>query len=176
MEEEEQNYHQQQFDDDDNVSEEEAPPVSCKMAAPIFTQMSDKKDGLKKSAASLFKCSARHVRNFVEKDPFNDLIFMEGLKCVDERGKMGGSLLITRVNNKHVPPQLIYGVPKLEYPYTKKSFRNKRKQPESNISSLISPSGLEFMGSVPSSVKSYYLGNKYVKRGGEEIVYMTTSG
>ena len=71
----------------------------------------------KKNAADLFGCHAGQVIHFKEIDPFtsNDV---EGFMC-RHKGIMGGSLLITHVNGVKVDDQLIYGTPKLAYPYKK---------------------------------------------------------
>src|SRR5688572_19460649 len=74
---------------------------------------------LASKAASLFRVEQKHVDSFTRMDPFND-------NCVcgfinRRKGLMGGSLLICQVNGQEVEPQLIYGTPKLAYPYQDES-------------------------------------------------------
>eukprot|EP01119_Soliformovum_irregulare_P000761 TRINITY_DN10559_c0_g1_i1.p1 TRINITY_DN10559_c0_g1~~TRINITY_DN10559_c0_g1_i1.p1 ORF type:complete len:536 (-),score=141.32 TRINITY_DN10559_c0_g1_i1:39-1610(-) len=71
-----------------------------------------------KSAASVFWCDRRDASPFKAKeDPFNPQNKLEGFICKKD-GHMGGSLYITHVNGKLLEePQVIYGAPKLLYPY-----------------------------------------------------------
>lgn len=76
---------------------------------------------LKSGAINAFKCKGAMVDKFEKRDPFNhnDVI---GFIC-REKGPMQGSLYITHVNGVHTEPQLIYGTPKLRYPYKNESTR-----------------------------------------------------
>jgi hypothetical protein len=71
----------------------------------------------KKKSTALFECNLKHTRPFSVSDPFNNGRKISGFKCCKD-GLMGGSLYITNVNGQKVKPQLIFGVPKLAYPYT----------------------------------------------------------
>lgn len=75
---------------------------------------------LKTLAASLFRVQVKHVDAFERKDPFNEPNVVRGF-INRRKGLMGGSLVITHVNGKEVEPQLIYGTPKLVYPYLNES-------------------------------------------------------
>jgi len=67
--------------------------------------------------AKLFKCRPKQVSTFCRKDPFNPSNEVSGYVCRAE-GAMGGSLLITTINQRRLDEhQLIYGTPKLLYPY-----------------------------------------------------------
>lgn len=69
-----------------------------------------------KEAAFAFRCPESFVSAFDRQDPFNPKNQVAGYVC-RKKGLMGGSLFITSVNGKPVKPQLIYGTPKLSYPY-----------------------------------------------------------
>lgn len=78
---------------------------------------------MKKQAAKEFRCAMKFVQEFERQDPFNHDSVVKGYIC-RKKGSMGGSLFITHVNNIRVdPPQLIYGTPKLSYPYKQTSGR-----------------------------------------------------
>lgn len=76
-------------------------------------------------AASAFRCNQKFARKFERQDPLNPDNVVKGFIC-RKKGLMGGSLFITHVNDREVPPQLIYGTPKLAYPYNgnTRSFLN----------------------------------------------------
>lgn len=78
----------------------------------------DKKDHvrLRSEAARVMKCKDTLVTRFERQDPFNTKNEIAGFIC-RKKGPMGGSLYITHVNGIRTEGQLIYGVPKLEYPY-----------------------------------------------------------
>jgi len=71
--------------------------------------------------AHLLDCNIKQLKYFTKCDPFNPENTVSGYICQRE-GIHGGSLYITNINNKDLPPQLIYGTPKLKYPY--KDFNN----------------------------------------------------
>lgn len=64
-----------------------------------------------------------NIHKFERSDPFNPKNHVTGFIC-RQKGLMGGSLVITHVNGMPVTPQLIYGTPKLAYPYKSHSCRN----------------------------------------------------
>ena len=66
-------------------------------------------------AASFFRVTKKHVKEFEKIDPLNSVV-VRGFIC-RKKGPMGGSLFITHVDGKEVEPQGIYGTPKLAYPY-----------------------------------------------------------
>lgn len=70
----------------------------------------------KKSASIAFDCSFSNVKAFNVQDPFNDNKALAGFICKQE-GMMGGSLILTTVDNIAVEPQLIYSTPKVYYPF-----------------------------------------------------------
>lgn len=70
----------------------------------------------KNRAAHSFSCGVTHVSHFERIDPYNKQNVVSGFMCRKE-GPMAGSLFITAVNGISVEPQLIYGTPKLVYPY-----------------------------------------------------------
>lgn len=106
--------------DDDEEEEQETITSTKKLEKtipspdqPIQLAPDQRRDILKKNACTYFKCAPKQVKNFTFVDPFLPTMHVEGLKCSSERGKMGGSLWITRVNHKFVPQQLIFGTPKV---------------------------------------------------------------
>jgi hypothetical protein len=68
------------------------------------------------TAIDLLSCKENDLESFAVQDPFNPN-FLEGYIC-----KIGdyryGSLVILRVNNVDVSPQVIYCTPKLHYPFS----------------------------------------------------------
>jgi predicted kinase/predicted phosphohydrolase len=73
-------------------------------------------------AANAFKCQEKMVTKFDKEDPFNSMNHITGFIC-RKKGPMQGALFITHVNGVQTEPQLIYGTPKLLYPYTSPSSR-----------------------------------------------------
>lgn len=70
----------------------------------------------KEQAAQMLKCKPHMCTHFKKDNPFFEGQTIEGY-INHEKGLMGGSIIITRVNDLQVEPQLIYGTPKLAYPY-----------------------------------------------------------
>ncbi len=83
-------------------------------------------DKHKPAARQAFGCNVKFIDRFHKVDPFNPKNFVTGLIC-REKGLMQGSLLITHVNGKTVNPQLVFGTPKLAYPYENDSSRKYKK-------------------------------------------------
>lgn len=83
----------------------------------------------KQMAAQLFNCEMKLITKFEREDPFNPAIHVAGYIC-RQKGPMQGSLLITHVNGIIVEPQLIYGTPKLRYPYRSSASRHWITMPE----------------------------------------------
>jgi len=75
------------------------------------------------NARKIFRCSARGLKNFNNKeDPFNYPNKISGIMCHRD-GIFGGSLYITHVNGQKLrKDQIIFGTPKLAYPYTKAGY------------------------------------------------------
>lgn len=73
-------------------------------------------------AAQAFKCNPKFVSKFEKEDPLNKGNMICGYVC-RKKGTMQGSLLITHVNGVRCENQLIYGTPKLQYPYESTSSR-----------------------------------------------------
>ena len=79
--------------------------------------ISDKQtNSLTQAAAQAFQCSPKFVGKFEKEDPLNKSNIVCGFVC-RKKGAMQGSLFITHVNGVRCEPQLIYGTPKLQYPY-----------------------------------------------------------
>jgi predicted kinase len=74
----------------------------------------------KSKAASAFNCEAKMATVFERVDPFNPQNTLAGFIC-RKKGNRQGSLYITHVNGIQLAPQMIYGTPKLEYPYVDQS-------------------------------------------------------
>lgn len=73
----------------------------------------------KKEAADAFWCPLVGVSAFSVEDIFNDKISLKGFQC-KHSGTMVGSLYISEIAGRPLQkPQLIYGSPKLSYPYKK---------------------------------------------------------
>jgi hypothetical protein len=98
--------------------EEEEKKAAVKVSPPSRAPSPAKKPGdLRGQAAMLFRCSYGKAGHFCRDDPFNPSINLAGFICKDE-GPMDGSLYITHVNGQKLASgELIYGTPKLEYPY-----------------------------------------------------------
>lgn len=69
----------------------------------------------KEEAAKFFGVSEKAMGTFCRVDPFNNHE-VEGFIC-RKRNKNGGSLVITKVNGVEVPSEVVWGTPKLAYPY-----------------------------------------------------------
>lgn len=67
-------------------------------------------------AGNAFKCHDKFLTKFEADDPFNPGNTIAGFMC-RAKGTMHGSLYITHVNNAEIEPELVYGTPKLAYPY-----------------------------------------------------------
>lgn len=80
-------------------------------------------NSLRSRAANAFGVSAKMVSPFSRKDTFNNNNIITGFIC-RKKGPMQGSLYITHVNGVYFEPQLIFGTPKLEYPYLDQSTRD----------------------------------------------------
>lgn len=74
-------------------------------------------------AAAAFGCPEKQVSKFDKQDPFNKMNHLTGFIC-RKKGPMQGSMYITHVNGVQGQPQLIFGTPKLEYPYKNPSTRD----------------------------------------------------
>ena len=74
------------------------------------------KNSLRAKAGAKFACHDRFIDTFDSEDPLNPGNSIAGFQC-RSKGLMQGSLLITHVNGVEVDPQLVYGTPKLAYPY-----------------------------------------------------------
>lgn len=99
----------------------------------LRTSSLDKKamNKFKAKAASAFGAEAKFATTFERVDPFNEQNTIAGF-INRKKGTMQGSLYITHVNGAQVSPQLIYGTPKLEYPYTDKSDKREYKDIEAD--------------------------------------------
>lgn len=95
----------------------------------LRTSSLDKKkiNALKSKAASAFHCEAKMATIFERVDPFNPQNTLAGFIC-RKKGKMQGSLYITHINGVQAAPQLIFGTPKLDYPYTDQSDKREYKE------------------------------------------------
>jgi predicted phosphohydrolase len=71
---------------------------------------------LREQAAKAFGCHIKFVDKFEKQDPFNPGNVVSGFMC-HQKNVMNGSLFITHINGVKVANQLIYGTPKLAYPY-----------------------------------------------------------
>lgn len=71
---------------------------------------------LTQHAAQAFKCNPKFVSKFEREDPLNKGNIVCGFVC-RKKGPMQGSLFITHVHGVRCESQLVYGTPKLEYPY-----------------------------------------------------------
>jgi len=89
----------------------------------------DKRDinRYKSKAASAFNTDAKFATPFEKADPFNPKNTIAGF-INRKKGKMQGSLYITHVNGISTNPQLIFGTPKLEYPYKDQSDNREYKE------------------------------------------------
>lgn len=89
----------------------------------------DKKDvnRYKSKAASAFRCDAKFATPFEKVDPFNTKNTVAGFIC-RKKGKFQGSLYLTHVNGIQMNPQMIFGTPKLEYPYVDESDNRQYKK------------------------------------------------
>jgi len=89
----------------------------------------DKKDinKFKSKAANAFHVDAKFATSFEKADPFNPQNTLAGF-INRKKGNMQGSLYITHVNSEPVNPQLIFGTPKLEYPYIDESDSREYKE------------------------------------------------
>lgn len=76
----------------------------------------NKNKSIKNAVARAFNCAPKFVDKFEVEDTFNPGNTLAGFMCRAET-VMGGSLYITHVNGVEIDPQLIYGTPKLAYPY-----------------------------------------------------------
>jgi len=90
-------------------------------------------------AAKMFKCATKQVASFENRDPFNPQNVITGYTC-HHAGTFTGSLYITHVNGVPVNHDLIWGTPKLAYPYKQNT---------------------EEYGNLKPEAKFYYLANKY---------------
>lgn len=59
----------------------------------------------------------KEYESFCEKDPFNPCNIVEGYIC-KKSTELYGSLLITKINELSIEPQLIMATPKMHYPFT----------------------------------------------------------
>ena len=71
----------------------------------------------------------RFLTKFKKQDPLNPQNTIEGL-INRSKGLLGGSLIITKVNDKDVGRQVIYATPKLDYPYQDVSSTDYKSLPE----------------------------------------------
>jgi predicted kinase len=79
-------------------------------------------NSLTQHAAQAFKCNPKFVSKFEREDPLNKGNIVCGFIC-RKKGPMQGSLFITHVHGVRTESQLIYGTPKLEYPYENTSSK-----------------------------------------------------
>lgn len=86
---------------------------------------------LRNYAAKLFDCTTSYIDDFSEEDPLNPCNKVSGF-INRKKSLTGGSLLITNINGVDLnEPQVIYGTPKLRYPYEEgKDNRDYIKFPE----------------------------------------------
>ncbi|MDI6791795.1 MAG: hypothetical protein QME81_02845 [bacterium] len=70
----------------------------------------------KKLAAEVKELFGKDYTEFCEVDPFNPKNEMAGV-ISRKSNEYYGSLIITRVNNREITPQLIMGTPKMHYPF-----------------------------------------------------------
>lgn len=82
---------------------------------------------LQMNAASTFKVANKFATFFEKTDPFNPQNEVCGYIC-RKKGPMQGSLYITHIAGVEVEPQLIYGTPKLQYPYKDQRDSTEYKQ------------------------------------------------
>lgn len=80
-------------------------------------------------ARKFFNCSAKHVSYFCEEDPFNKGNVVSGFIC-RKPNTLFGSIVITHVNGIACEHQMIYGTPKLQYPYDDNSVIRRYKNLE----------------------------------------------
>lgn len=74
------------------------------------------KASLRSKAGIAFRCRDKDINKFENTDPFNPGNTIAGFLCRATTA-MNGSLYITHVNGAEIEPQLVYGTPKLAYPY-----------------------------------------------------------
>ena len=85
--------------------------ITCLEVAPVSINNSNKS-----KIGQAFECAPKFIDKFEVEDSFNPGNIISGFMC-RKKGLMYGSLYITHVNNAEIDPQLIYGTPKLAYPY-----------------------------------------------------------
>ncbi|KAL9653894.1 hypothetical protein ABK040_012953 [Willaertia magna] len=82
----------------------------------------------KEEAAYHFQCEPKSMKPFDVCDPFHPQHQLISGFIVKKDGPFGGSLYITHVNCQQLKtPQVVFGTPKLLYPYRKESFKIKEK-------------------------------------------------
>jgi predicted phosphohydrolase/predicted kinase len=94
--------------------------VNLQLVGTIFRKLPELGAGKtlspREQASKLFQCSAAQLEKFKAQDPWNPHV-LEGFIC-HAKGAFQGSLFITTIDEQELPePQVVYGVPKLSYPY-----------------------------------------------------------
>eukprot|EP01080_Neovahlkampfia_damariscottae_P003008 gene3008-5018_t len=87
-------------------------PEQKKLKKPKFNNKTQRK------IFKILETDHKNATVFTKQDPFNPQNILSGYISRSEKGKMGGSFIITHINEEILEDfQLIYGTPKLSYPY-----------------------------------------------------------
>jgi hypothetical protein len=68
--------------------------------------------------SKILEVNEKELKEFTKEDTFNNNNIIHGVLCRRSDYRYG-SMILFKVNEKEVEPQIIYGTPKLEYPFNK---------------------------------------------------------